>query len=331
MSASRKSERLELPEAAGELLRSPHVAPAVAGRRLLVLVNPIAGRGRKRYLQKVLAALRAEGAQVSVYTTEAAGQAWRMAASTAATRADVIVAAGGDGTVNEVVNGLAANSVPPALGVIPLGAANVFARNLRLPHRPAALARCLAEARALPFLPGSVNGRLFVAMAGIGFDARVVAGVSTGLKRHVGKGAYVWQSLRELARNRSRLYVVRCGGEERSAAGVVAARGRHYGGGFVMAPEARLARPAFELCCVAGGGALDIARQAIALGLGRFHRLVDLEQRQCTAAEVDGPADEPIQADGDLVGYLPARIAMAGRPIQVVGLEAGGCEGGTPA
>jgi diacylglycerol kinase (ATP) len=310
-------------------LTVPEVAPRTAvqhefrggGRRLVVLVNPVAGGGRKRYLAAVLAALEADGIEVTVRQTEFAGNAWRQAATISASQADVIVAAGGDGTINEVVNGLAENPEPPVLGVIPLGTANIFARNLRLPRLPRRLARVIASPHAGPFRPGTVNGRRFVAMAGIGFDARVVAGVDTRLKHRIGKGAYVWQSLVELSRAHSREFDVRFGSETIRAAGVVALRGPHYGGGFVMSPDARVGGSQLDLCCLSRGDALDIVRQGLALGLGCFQQLSDLTYRQFPRAHVEGPEDEPIQADGDLVGYLPARLGMAASPIQVIGLR----------
>ena len=322
MTASDKSAGADLHDSGAGTHRLPCTGPEVSGRRLAVLVNPNAGRGRKRYLDKIVDAFEAEGAAVTVHVSEGAGEAGRRAAEMDGGAVDAVVAAGGDGTINEVANGLAANASPPALAVIPFGTANVFARNLRLPRAPAALARLIAHGPATAFRPGSVNGRLFVAMAGIGFDARVVAGVDTGLKRRVGKAAYVWQALAEMARNRERQLRVLCEGEELHAAGIVAARGPHYGGGFVMAPEARLTRPAFELCCAAGGGTLDIARQGLALGLGRFHRLPGMTLRRTATVEIDGPSDEPVQADGDPVGHLPARIAIAETAIQMIGLPA---------
>jgi YegS/Rv2252/BmrU family lipid kinase len=306
-------------EAAGAPAHSIGAAPA---RRLLVLHNPIAGSRQQHRLEAVLAALRERGCAVTVRITSTAGEPRRFAASASPAEFDAVIAAGGDGTVNEVANGLAETASALALGVIPLGTANVFAHNLGLPRAPAALAALLAEAPAAPFLPGRVNGRLFVAVAGIGFDARVVAGVDTGLKHRVGKAAYLWQSLIELGRGRARSFRVRLRGEELWAAGLVALRGPHYGGGFTMAPRAGPGRPDFALCCLAGGGRSDILRQGLALGLGRFHRLAGLTHFRTTAAEVLGPADEPIQADGDLVGHLPASIDMARAPIRLVGLSA---------
>lgn len=298
---------------------SPDLAVGGAGRRLLVVVNPIAGRGRRRFLGAVLRALEGQAQTLDIRETAAAGDAWRIAAESGRDAFDAVVVAGGDGTINEAANGLAENPAAPALGVIPLGTANVFAIELGLPRHPVRLAERLALAPARPIVPGRVNGRLFLMMASVGFDSRVVAGIDPELKRRLGKGAYVWQSLVELARDRPRGYRVRCAGRLREVEGVVAARGRNYGGAFVIARDADLARSDLELLLLDRGGRAAVLRQALALGLGRFHRLPGLTTLRIDGLEIEGPADEPIQADGDIVGHLPARIDLAPAPVRLIG------------
>ena len=104
-----------------------------------------------------------------------------------------MVVAGGDGTVNETINGLARSGLPLAL--IPLGTANVLAAEIGLQTDPAAVARCVAFGQPRPIALGAANGRRFILMAGAGFDANVVAGVSVPMKRWLGKGAYILSSL----------------------------------------------------------------------------------------------------------------------------------------
>lgn len=288
-------------------------------RRLLVVVNPMAGRGRRRWLRAVLHELERSAVVVRVEETAAVGHARRLAAGTAANDIDAIVIAGGDGTVNEAVNGLSDNPDPPALGVVPLGTANVLAVELGLPREPRRLAEMLARAPEGTVRPGRVNGHLFLIMASAGFDARVVARVSPGIKRRLGKLAYLWSAAVEFFHDGTPVYRVRCLRQELVAAGVVAARGRHYGGAFVITPEADLARPAFEVLALSEGGRGAILRQAAALGLGRFHRLPELRAMCADELEIEGPAGEPVQADGDIVAHLPARIDIAPGPLRIIG------------
>src|SRR5258706_13445219 len=117
--------------------------PDCGARRLLLVFNPAAGRKRRPRYEAVLAALRAEGCAVTTVETEAPGHAERIARDISPHSFDAIVAAGGDGTINEIVNGL--GDKPVALGLIPLGTANVLADELRIPRQPAAIARVLAH------------------------------------------------------------------------------------------------------------------------------------------------------------------------------------------
>ena len=287
-------------------------------RRLLIVLNPTAGRRRTKRLDAVLAALKNADCHISLHRTRSAGEAREIAASADTTDVDVIVAAGGDGTIGEVANGLAGNEKPPALGVIPLGTANVFATEIGLDRKPSRIAETLVQAQPFAIYPGRANGHLFLMMASVGFDARVVAGVDLGLKKRLGKSAYVWQGLFELWRRPKAIYQVRVGDDHYSAAAVIAAKGRHYGGAFVVAHEASLARPEFELCLLSGGGRLDVLRQAVGLGLGRFDRLAGLTILRTDAFEIRAPAGEPVQADGDIVTHLPVTIEIAPKPLMVL-------------
>ncbi len=139
-------------------------------RRILVIFNPAAGSARRRAqrLRRIIAELERRGCKVAVRPTQGPGDALRLARDADA-HFDVIVAAGGDGTVNEVANGVFAASRP--LAVVPLGTGNVLANEIGLPRKPQDLARLIAEGAPQPLWPGRAGDRLFVAMTGIGFDA----------------------------------------------------------------------------------------------------------------------------------------------------------------
>src|SRR6185312_7997435 len=138
----------------------------------------------------------------------------RFAREIDAASCDAIVAAGGDGTINEVANGLlaaiASGRRAPPLGIVPMGTANVLARELDILGSPHKIVRMLLEGRVVPIRLGradsSAGTRHFIMMAGIGFDAHVVATVSLALKRWVGKGAYVISSLRRILGHPGDLY-----------------------------------------------------------------------------------------------------------------------------
>jgi diacylglycerol kinase family enzyme len=160
-----------------------------------------------------------------------------------------------------------------------------------------------------------VNGRCFLVMAGIGFDAHAVASVSPRLKRRLGKGAYAVAVLRELLRNVVPRYRVTVDGREQQAASVIVAKGRFYGGRFVCAPEARLETPEFHVCLFERGGRWAVLRYGLALALGRLHRLKDFRIVRGRRIDIAGPPGDPVQGDGDIIARLPARIDLAPRPL----------------
>ena len=173
-------------------------------KAILLIRNPIAGRRRRGLVDAVVRQVQTLGWTVDLVDTEAVGDARRLAETCDAARYAVIAVAGGDGTINEVVNGLAHRADAPALAIVPLGTANVLAHELGLSFKAAAIARTMVAGRALLVRPGEAcNGgapRCFSLMAGAGFDAKVVAGVSAPLKRRFGRGAYVWRSMIETRR-----------------------------------------------------------------------------------------------------------------------------------
>src|SRR5882724_1976735 len=179
-----------------------------APKALLLILNPTAGRRRRGLVDAVVNQVRREGWTVDVVETIAAGDARRLAMTCDAGRYGVIAVAGGDGTINEVVNGLAGrDGEAPAVGIVPLGTANVLAHELGLGFSATAIARTMVAGRELLVQPGqATNGasspRCISLMAGAGFDAKVVAGVSAPFKRRWGRAAYVWRSLIEARRYR---------------------------------------------------------------------------------------------------------------------------------
>ena len=285
-------------------------------RRLLVIVNPMAGGARHAIYGRTLDGLRALGCNVAVVPTAARGDAERFARAATALRYDAVVVAGGDGTINEVVNGLAQSLLP--LAVIPLGTANVLAAELGLPGRAGALARLIALAPACAVHVGEANGRRFSLMVGVGFDARVVENVNPRVKRALGKLAYVWQSIVELARYRAVEYAVEIDGRRSVAAAVVVAKGRFYGGRFRIARAARLEDPNLHVCLFARTGRWHVLRYSAALLFDRIHRLPDVRIVVAARVRIEGVEGEAAQGDGDVIGVLPLAVALSPRSLLVI-------------
>lgn len=283
--------------------------PVRQHRRVLVIHNPTAGWRRRRRFERILSALIAEGVDVDVRPTTKRGDAEAFAMSADPEKLDAIAVAGGDGTINEVVNGLGDKKLP--LAVIPLGTANVLAHEIGLGGTPREIARTIATGQAQPISVGIVNGRRFVMMAGFGFDAHVVAQVKPAVKKFLGKTAYVLSTLKTLASFRFPRYRVIVDGESFDVASAVIANGHFYGGTFVCAPDARLQDPSLHVVLFMKPGVLRTMRYAVWLALGRLTKLPDVKIVPATDIVVERVDAEPVQGDGDILASLPARITLA--------------------
>jgi diacylglycerol kinase (ATP) len=291
-------------------------AAAVLRRRVLIILNPAAGRSRSRRLGRVVAALERRGATVVLRRTgPTSGDAERLTREAEA-EFDIIVAAGGDGTLNAVVNGMAAAPRPVAL--LPFGTANVLAREIGLPRDPERLADLIAAAPARPIRPGLVGDRLFLTMASSGFDAETVAAVNPRLKRHLGRLAFAWAILLCLWRYRACELCVRVDGVAYRAATVIAAKGPLYAGPHVIAPAADLAEPTLEIVLFQRSGRPAVLRYLGALLRGSLPRRGDITILRAREALVSGTEAVLVQADGEIVARLPVRIAIAEHPLRLV-------------
>lgn len=299
-----------------------------APKSMLLIVNPTAGRRRRGLVDAVIGLVRAEGWAVDVVETAAAGDARRLAATCDASRYSVIAVAGGDGTINEVVNGLAGRPDAPAVGIVPLGTANVLAHELGLGFSAAALAQTMVAGRALLVQPGeAIHGagtRCFSLMAGAGFDAKVVAGVSAPLKRRLGRAAYVWRSLVEARRYRPVRYRVEIDGLSYEASSVIVTRSRHYAGPYVVAPMAALGEPLLHVCLFERWGRSHTFRYGLALLLGRLPRMAGYRVvtgrnvKVSVLNDAGEPGDQPVQIDGDNALTLPVSIGLSSGAVRLL-------------
>jgi len=301
----------------GMLVRSDllsETTPAV--RRLLVIRNPTAGSYRACRVEAALARLTELGCRVVVRDTAARGDAERFAREADPAETDAVVAAGGDGTINETLNGL--DVARMAFGILPCGTANVLAREIAMPMDGRAIGDVLARGRTRRIHLGTANGRRFAMMAGVGLDARAVAVVSPWLKRRLGKLAYGLAILQAVAEARGADLTLTVDGQRLPAIWTVAANGRHYAGGFVMAPQADLGRPTFQVVLCPKGWPHHALRYTASLGIGLLHRWGDIVTLQTDHLTVEGPPGGPVQADGDIVARLPVELAVAKETLNLI-------------
>jgi YegS/Rv2252/BmrU family lipid kinase len=295
-------------------------------RRLLVIFNPIAGRAARAKLSRALAVLQHLGAEVRLRETAAPGEAEAFAREATRSDFDGVVIAGGDGTLNEAVNGLEDVSLP--IAVFPFGTENVLAREIGLPRHPERAAEIAMRGPARPISVGEVAfedraaPRRFLLMTGVGFDAEVVSGLDLDLKRRIGKLAFAWSILLRLWQYRPIEYAVAAetaaGSARYSAASAIASKARFYAGPFVLAPAAALAHRSFQLALLKRPGRGAALTCLVALVGGFLHRLPQVEIATVTSATFSRPVGAPVQIDGDPLGRLPITVRIADRPLLLV-------------
>lgn len=284
----------------------------------LLIFNPVAGSGRSaEELARVEAALGTLISQRVV--TQGPGDA-EAAARAAVGVFDAVLAAGGDGTINEVVNGLLAASPAdgrlPALGLVPLGTQNVLAHELGLPRGNLdAVAALLRAGKTREIDIGQAGTRRFALMAGFGFDAAVVGEVAKPVKELIGPAAYAFATLGALAKYRSTSVRLTLDGEEvlTEAFVVVAANAASYAYRQIkMAPFASLDDGWLDICVFERPlfDKFGFATQILAL-LARRH-LRDPRVRYYRARRIRIESDPPImgQLDGDMFAPTPLDIVL---------------------
>ena len=296
-------------------------------RRVLIIHNPNAGRRRRRgRLPAVIAELKRLGATVELKTTAGAGDAERYSRAAQASAAvgdgpDVVVSAGGDGTVNEVMNGLIGKTLPLAL--LPMGTANVLAAEIGLIETTTEIARAILRGPVVPIYLGDANGRRFTLMAGIGLDAEAVATVNPRLKRAIGKFAYVYATFKRWLVSPQHRLQIEIDGTMHTAATTVIANGHYYGGRFVCAGEARLTDPRLHVCLFEKPGRWQAACYMLGLFGGFLPRMSNY--RVVTGREIairdDGA--HPVQGDGDVIARLPVLIRISDQMVPLI-MPAGG-------
>ncbi|MCP5523969.1 MAG: diacylglycerol kinase family lipid kinase [Verrucomicrobiales bacterium] len=287
--------------------------------RHAVIFNPTARGGASRRFREVLGGL---GDDLVLKPTTGAGTAPALAVEAAREGCEVVVAAGGDGTVSEVISGLAAEPgllERVALGVVPLGTINVFARELGLPARDIRAAWSVirdggdlcVDVPEVEFTAadGKVRRQAFAQLAGAGLDSRAVSLVSWPLKQKVGALAYAVAGMRALA-GRQPLVQVAVGDRTMAGPLVLIGNGRLYGGSVAMQPGASLTDGRLHVRVFRSVGPALLLRFGLAFLLRR--PLTPGDDLVLDAGEFslrsEGPM--PLQLDGDHVGFLPAQFRI---------------------
>ena len=279
----------------------------------VVILNPAArgdraGHWRSR-VEKVV-----RGA--TLHATSRIGEAELLARKAAREGFKRIVAAGGDGTINEVVNGLAGTTA--ALGLLPIGTVNVFATELGLPAGD--LKQCwqiICDGRTRTIDLPSANGKHFVQLAGIGLDAQAVKETSVAFKRSFGPLSYLVSAAQIASRPPPHLVVESKGGPTIEGSFVLVGNGRLYGGPFPFFKRALIDDGLLDVVVFKRIGYLDIIRYLQDVIFSSSISMPDLEYFQTKRLRVSSEEEVPVEVDGELIGNCPVEFRMRERGLRV--------------
>lgn len=281
---------------------------------IVIIVNPAAKKASFKKIEYASAFLKRKGFNAEVLMTEKNGHATQLAKEAILEKPHLIIAAGGDGTINEVVNGIALSDIP--LSILPLGTTNVLAKELAMPEDINAALESAVSKTPKTISLGQIElisdsssvSRYFCLMTGVGFDAKTVFDVNKTIKKLSGKSAYILSGLKNLFSYYPNKLFFKIDGKEYSGYAAIIGKASRYGGNFRATPDANLAEPAFYTCIFKGGNRSDLLRYVLGIIRGDHLKHKDIIYLKSADIEIQGAAH--IQADGDYIGTTPARISV---------------------
>ena len=298
----------------------------------LLIHNPNAGNGgsrRRRLLDQARHIFASRGIDADLAETTGPGHATEIAARAAAENRSLVIACGGDGTLNEIVNGLAAhqNGHRVPLALLPGGTANILAKELDLPWDIPRAAEKLVHGTVREIALGLATPleqpekkKYFLSVAGAGPDGMIVYSVSLGLKSRVGIVAYWWEGLREVFRYKFPHFRVVSGGRKINASLVIVGRTQNYGGPFKITTEADLFEDRFEILTLATQSGLRYLSYLPSLWLNKLRGTDGVEFFKSDAVACEPLDSNPVHAqiDGEPLARLPVEFRIIPRALKLL-------------
>ncbi len=292
-----------------------------AGRRLVAIYNPTSGGGHfRRDVPLIVESLGALGFNVEEAPTERAGHATELAARAVEGGVDIVCAIGGDGTVNEVVNGMAGSEVP--LAVIPTGTVNVMALELGIPLDPPDACRLAARGHVIEVDLGLAGDRYFALMAGAGVDAAVVSSLNPTFKKALKEAAFAIQGLAKYLTGDSPLIRVEADDECVDGYFVVLGNAANYGGNFGVTPLADMRDGLLDVCVLTDKSFFEFAGYWLAALLSapmQHSKVRYFRTKGARLSVAPGETGEVlVQTDGEPAGRLPIDCRVVPGALRVI-------------
>jgi len=286
----------------------------VIANSTIVILNPAAHSDRA---QRARARVESLARGCTVCASSKAGDAEILTRRAVEEGFQKIIAAGGDGTINEVVNGMAGSGA--TLGLLPIGTVNVFAMELGLPTHNLDLCWNVIEngATRLVDLP-SANGKYFVQLAGVGLDAQAVKETSLALKRNFGPLSYLISAAQIAARQPPRLFIESENAALTEASFVLVGNGRRYGGPFPFFKQAVIDDGLLDVVAFKQLGYLEIIKYLQDVFFSSEIRIPEVEYFQTQRLRITSEQEVPVELDGELVGSCPVQFELRERRLRVL-------------
>lgn len=280
-------------------------------KRAVLIYNPVARRLQRRRaakLREIEDALLSAGIAAEMRATERSLHAAELARQAVQAAPDLIIACGGDGTINEVISGMANSHIP--LLVLPGGTANVLAKDVGIPKNFRKAIGLAQSGFVRRIALGKVTGRYFVCMAGVGVDAGIVAAVDSNLKKKLGEGAFWIAGFKQLFAYKFPSFQLAIDGQTHTGTFAVIARAKSYGGPLSIALNADLFSSRFDVCLYTGRSRWSYLRYCAFTLLRKHLRLSDVKYFQAAHVEAVGNPEVWFQLDGELAGKLPQDFSI---------------------
>ncbi|MCH5232628.1 MAG: diacylglycerol kinase family lipid kinase [Muribaculaceae bacterium] len=270
----------------------------MVNKKALLIINPVSGTRSKRGLDKFVSdRLAPFGIETSVFRTAGQGDAFEKAREAAREGFDMVITAGGDGTVNEAANGIAFSDT--VLGILPFGSGNGLARTIGLPLDTYEALKIIAHGHVLKSDRGMANDKPFYCTCGVGFDANVSEKFASMKKR--GKISYIRSAIREYLSYRSRPYAIEIQGKiiTEKAFLVAICNATQYGNNAYIGPKAKLTDGLLDITLVHSDNTLSTMVMVMDLMTGIIDKNKSIDTFQTPEATIVRIDDGPLHLDGE--------------------------------
>lgn len=280
-------------------------------KKVFLIGNPIAGGGALKKIKKAEKILKTKGILVETLLTKSRGDAERFAEQIKKNSSGnrLVIAAGGDGTYNEVVNGLAFSETPMA--ILPMGTTSVLAKELKIPDNIERAIDIALKGDVQRIHLGRIKNqekqRFFILMAGIGFDGKAVFGVDSEKKKYFKKIAYILSGIKTLLSYAPEELQI-SNSYTKKAYSVVVCKASCYGGPFKLAPDVNLRKPYFYTFLSKTRSKLGLSIQILGVLFGKHIKMKNTDYFKTEILKITG--DAHVQIDGDYFGKTPVEIEL---------------------